>query len=130
MIYLDSSALVKLILIEPESSVLRRWLSDNVAQPIVSSMLHRTEVARAVWRYEPAALPQCYRLMRRVQRLGMPADLLDTAATLPPQVMRSSDAIHLATALSIKRDLTAFVAYDKRLLTAAHELGLPTACPA
>lgn len=129
MIYLDSSALVKLVLIEPESSPLRRWLADHGGQSMVSSTLHRAEVARAVWRYEPAALPQCYRLMRRVQRLGMPVDLLDTAATIPPQMLRSSDAIHLATAFSIKRDLTAFVAYDKRLLAAARELQLPTACP-
>ena len=129
MIYLDSSALVKLILIEPESSPLRRWLSDNGGQSMVSSTLHRAEVARAVWRYEPAALPQCYRIMRRVQRVGMTVDLLDTAATTPPQILRSSDAIHLATALTIKRDLMAFVAYDKRLLAAASDLGLPTACP-
>jgi predicted nucleic acid-binding protein len=129
LIYLDSSALVKLVLIEPESSPLRRWLSDNGGQPMVSSALHGAEVARAVWRYEPAALPQCYRVMRRVQRIGMSVDLLDTAATIPPQLLRSSDAIHLATALTIRRDLTAFVAYDKRLLAAAGEIGLPTACP-
>jgi uncharacterized protein len=129
LIYLDSSALVKLILVEPESSSLRQWLAGNSGQPMVSSTLHRAEVARAVWRYEPGALPQCYRLMRRIQRLGMSVDLLDTAATVPPQILRSSDAIHLATALTIKRDLTAFVAYDKRLLAAARELGLPTTCP-
>lgn len=130
MIYLDSSALVKLILVEAESSALREWLTENSEQPMVSSTLHRAEVARAVWRFEPAALPQCYRLMRRVQRIGMSADLLDTAATVPPQILRSGDAIHLATALSIKRHLMAFVAYDKQLLAAADGIGLPTACPA
>ena len=130
MIYLDSSALVKLILAEAESSALRQWLAENRSEPMVSSTLHRAEVARAVWRYEPAALGQCYRLMRRVQRIGMSADLLDTAATVPPQLLRSGDAIHLATALTIKRDLTAFVAYDKWLLAAADGLGLPAVCPA
>jgi predicted nucleic acid-binding protein len=130
LIYLDSSALVKLILAEAESSALRQWLAENSSEPMVSSTLHRAEVARAVWRYEPAALGQCYRLMRRVQRIGMSADLLDTAATVPPQLLRSGDAIHLATALTIKRDLTAFVAYDKRLLAAAGGLGLPAVCPA
>jgi predicted nucleic acid-binding protein len=130
LIYLDSSALVKLILAEAESPSLREWLAQNPDQPMVSSTLHRAEVARAIWRYEPAALPQCYRLMRRVQRLGMSKDLLDTAATVPPQMLRSGDAIHLATALTIKHHLKAFVAYDKRLLAAAQGLGLPTASPA
>ena len=130
MIYLDSSALVKLILVEAESAGLREWLAENSEQPMVSSTLHRAEVARAVWRYEPAALGQCYRLMRRVQQLGMSADILDTAGTIPPQILRSGDAIHLASALSIKHYLTAFVAYDKKLLTAADGLGLPTASPA
>jgi uncharacterized protein len=130
LIYLDSSALVKLILAETESSALREWLARNREQPMVSSTLHRTEVARAVWRYEPAALGQCYRLMRRVQRLEMSTDILDTAGTLPPQIIRSGDAIHLASALSVKHYLMAFVAYDKKLLTAADGIGLPTACPA
>jgi hypothetical protein len=53
LIYLDSSALVKLILVEPESSSLRQWLAGNSELPMVSSTLHRAEVARAVWRYEP-----------------------------------------------------------------------------
>jgi hypothetical protein len=97
---------------------------------MVSSTLHRAEVARAVWRYEPAALGQCYRLMRRVQQLDMSTDILDTAGTIPPQILRSGDAIHLATALSIKHYLMAFVAYDKRLLAAAGGIGLPTASPA
>lgn len=130
MIYLDSSALVKLILVEAESAGLREWLAENSEQPMVSSTLHRAEVARAVWRYEPAALGQCYRLMRRVQQLGMSADILDTAGTIPPQILRSGDAIHLASALSIKHYLTAFVAYDKKLLAAADGIGLPTASPA
>ena len=130
MIYLDSSALVKLILVEAESAGLREWLAENSEQPMVSSTLHRAEVARAVWRYEPAALGQCYRLMRRVQQLGMSADILDTAGTIPPQILRSGDAIHLASALSIKHYLTAFVAYDKQLLAAADGIGLPTASPA
>lgn len=130
MIYLDSSALVKLALAETESSALARWLAENADQPMVSSVLHRAEVARAIWRTEPAALPRCYMALRRVQRIGLTQDLLDTAATLPPQALRSSDAIHLASALALKRALSAFVAYDKRLLAAAREAGLPTTTPA
>jgi hypothetical protein len=69
-------------------------------------------------------------VLRRVQRMGVTQDLLDTASTMPPQALRCSEAIHLASALAIKPALIAFVAYDKRLLAAAREAGLPTATPA
>jgi hypothetical protein len=62
--------------------------------------------------------------------VSLSAEILDNAATLPPQRLSPTDAIHLASALAIKRDLSAFVAYDKRLLEAAREAGLPTASPA
>lgn len=130
MIYLDSSALVKLALAEAESGALARFLAENADQPVVSSILHRAEVARAIWRSEPAALPRCYQVLRRIQRIGLTQDLLDTASTLPPQLLRSSDSIHLASALALKRSVSAFVAYDKRLLKAATDAGLRVAAPA
>ena len=129
MIYLDSSALVKLALIEPESAALARWLAERSGQPLVSSALHRAEVPRAVWRAEPGALPRSYRLLKRIARVALTADVLDHSATLPPQALGPAHAIHLASALALKRDLTAFVAYDQRLLAAAADAGLPVASP-
>jgi predicted nucleic acid-binding protein len=130
MIYLDSSALVKLALTEPESAALIEYLSERADQAMVSSALHRTEVLRAIWQAEPGALPRGVRLVRRVGRVALSTEVLDNAATLPPQRLGSTDAIHLASALAIRRDLSAFVAYDKRLLDAAAEAGLPIASPA
>jgi uncharacterized protein len=130
MIYLDSSALVKLALTEPESAALTRFLVERSDQAIVSSALHRTEVLRAIWISEPGALTRGVRLVRRIGRVALSSDVLDNAATLPPQRLGPADAIHLASALAIRRDLSAFVAYDKRLLDAAAEAGLPTASPA
>ena len=129
MIYLDSSALVKLVLAEPESPTLVEWLAEQADLPLVSSVLHRTEVPRAVWRASPSALPRSYRQMRGVQMVALSTSVLDTAATLPPPGLPSVDAIHLASALALRGDLTAFVAYDSRLLAAAEDLGLPTASP-
>ena len=129
MIYLDSSALVKLALTEPESAARARWLAERPDQPLVSSALHRAEVPRAVWRAEPGALPRSYRLLKRIARVALTADVLDNSATLPPQALDAARAIHLASALALKRDLTAFVAYDQRLLAAAQEAGLPVAAP-
>jgi len=129
MIYLDSSALVKLALIEPESAALARWLAERADQPLVSSVLHRAEVPRAVWRAEPGALPRSYRVIKRIAKVALTADVLDTSATLPPQALSPGQAIHLASALVLKRDLSAFVAYDERLLAAAADAGLPVATP-
>jgi uncharacterized protein len=129
MIYLDSSALVKLALTEPESAALARWLAERADQPLVSSVLHRAEVPRAVWRAEPGALPRSYRVIKRIAKVALTADVLDTSATLPPQALSPGQAVHLASALVLKRDLSAFVAYDERLLAAAADAGLPVASP-
>ena len=129
MIYLDSSALVKLALTGPESAALALWLAARADQPLVSSALHRAEVPRAVWRAEPGALPRSYRVIRRIAKVALTADVLDNSATLPPQALSPAQAIHLASALVLKRDLAAFVAYDERLLAAAVDAGLPVASP-
>jgi uncharacterized protein len=130
VIYLDSSALVKLALSEPESAALARWLAERADQPLVSSTLHRSEVPRAVWIAEPGALPRSYRVIRRIARVALTQEVLDISATVPPKTLRFVHAIHLASALALKRDLVAFVAYDEHLLDAAKEAGLPVASPA
>ena len=130
MIYLDSSALVKLALSEPESQALIRWLGERSDQPLVSSVLHRAEVPRAVWRAEPGALPRSYRVIKYIWRVALTREVLDNSATLPPMALRAVPAIHLASALTLKRHLTAFVAYESDLLAAAKEAGLPVASPA
>jgi len=129
VIYLDSSALVKLAMTEPESAALVRWLAEHADQPLVSSALYRAEVPRTVWRAEPGALPRSYKLIKRIARIALSADVLDNSATLPPQKLSPAQAIHLASALAVKRDLTAFVAYDEDLLAAAKDAGLPVASP-
>jgi predicted nucleic acid-binding protein len=130
MIYLDSSALVKLALAEPESGALASYLAKRAGQSLVSSTLHRAEVLRAIWQAEPGALPRAQRIIRRISLVSLSHDLLDNAATLPPGGLVTTSAIHLASALAIKQDLTAFVCYDKQLLDAAQAAGLPVASPA
>jgi hypothetical protein len=120
---------VKLALAEPESAALARWLAERADQPLVSSTLHRAEVPRAVWSAEPGALPRSYRVLKRIAKVALTADVLDNSATLPPPGLTGAQAIHLASALAVKRDLTAFVAYDDRLLAAARDAGLPVAAP-
>ena len=129
MIYLHSSALVKLATTEPETAALASWLAERSDQPLVSSALHRAELPRAVWQVEPGALPRSYKVIKRIARVALSAAVLDDSATLPPQDLTPAQAIHLASALAVKRDLTAFVAYDESLLAAARNAGLPVASP-
>lgn len=130
MIYLDSSALVKLAVTEAESAALTEWLGESPNLVRVSSPIVRVEVPRAVWRADPGSLPQAYTAVRRIREVRMTADIINRAAGIRPNTLRSLDAIHLASALAVKQDLTAFVAYDKHLLAAARKAGLPTASPA
>jgi uncharacterized protein len=130
VIYLDSSALVKLALAEPESVALTGYLAKHQGQALVSSTLHRAEVLRAIWRSEPGALPRAQRIIRRVSLVSLSHELLDNAATQAPANLGTTAAIHLVSALTIKRDLTAFVCYDRELIEAAEVVGLPVVSPA
>ena len=129
MIYLDSSAVVKLALVEPESEALARFLAERQGQALISSTLHRAEVLRAIWRSEPGALPRAQRITRRIAVVSLTHEMLDNAATQAPASLGTAAAIHLISAITIKRDLTAFVCYDPPLLDAAESVGLPVASP-
>ncbi|WP_322748199.1 MULTISPECIES: type II toxin-antitoxin system VapC family toxin [unclassified Frankia] len=128
MIYLDSSAIVKLVRQESETDALRAWLAAN-PMPLTASALARTEATRALIRTEPAALPVLRAVFAVLHQKPITDAVLDAAATLPDAMLRSLDAIHLATAEELAPVLTWFVAYDKRLVQAARSRGLPVASP-
>jgi uncharacterized protein len=130
LIYLDSSALVKLAIAEPESPGLLSWLAAQPNLVRVASSVIRVEVPRAVWRAEPSALPESYLVLRRTTEIELTDEVLSKAASARPVTLGAIDAIHLASALVVRRELTSFVSYDRRLLTAAKEAGLPIASPA
>jgi hypothetical protein len=115
--YVDSSALVKLAIREPESAVLRRYLGRH--RPLVSSALARTEVARALLPLGPDAVRRGREVLARVDLLRVNDRVLDAAGLLPPADLRSLDAIHLASAEQLGSDLRGFVTYDARLAAAA-----------
>ena len=129
MIALDSSALVKLVVDEPESATLETWLSGRAPLSVTASDLVKVEVIRAVARADSAGVPRARTLLAGVDLVPVSRDLLETAADLGPPSLRSLDAIHLATALSLGSALDAFVVYDERLARAATEAGLPVVAP-
>jgi predicted nucleic acid-binding protein len=126
--YIDTSAAVKLLMTEPESPALRRWLRRRPAR--ASAALLRVELVRVVRRAGlPRLIPEARKLLAGVHLIRLDDALLDRAADLDPIELRSLDSIHLAAAVSLGDDLAAVVSYDERLLAAATSLGLPTATP-
>ncbi|MFI7668150.1 type II toxin-antitoxin system VapC family toxin [Nocardia sp. NPDC049526] len=129
MIYLDTSALVKLIHLESESAALASWLDDRPEEPWVASSLVEVELVHAVRVADPADLIHVPAVLARVDRLEMDGIVRANAAAVSPATVRSLDALHLATAQELATDLIAFVTYDKRLGAAAEAAGLTWVAP-
>ena len=128
MIYIDTSAVLKLVHPEAESGALRTWLARH-SDDLVSSALVRTEARRALLRNDPGALPELPAILAVIAQIPVSEAILDAAAMMPEPVLRSLDAIHLASAQSITA-VTAVLAYDKHLINAARNAGLTVASPA
>lgn len=129
MIYLDSSALLKLVHEEGESDALEQWLSVRGGAPVVSSELARLEVIRACRRVDAEALPEARALLAGIDLIPITGSIIDEAADMSGITLRSLDAIHLASAVSIGAALAFFVTYDSRLDAAASAVGLSTDQP-
>jgi predicted nucleic acid-binding protein len=130
MIYFDTSALVKLVFEEPESRALAQWLTIRGDVPKVSSDLSTVELLRTCRRFDEGAVEGASLLLGGMDFLPIDRAIVERAASIVPTELRSLDAIHLASALSVKTGLTAFVAYDARLTAAAADAGLDVASPA
>jgi predicted nucleic acid-binding protein len=125
--YVDSSALVKLAMSEPESAALRRYLGRR--RPLVCSSLARAEVARALISLGQDALRRGEEVLARIDLVRINDRVLRAAGAMLPAELRSLDAIHLATAQQFGGELRAVVTYDKRMATAATALGWRVAQP-
>ena len=129
MIYLDSSALLKLLFQEHESDSLQDWLAARPGVPTVSSELAKVEVLRATRRIDAAALPDARTMLRQLDLVPLAGAVVELASDLESPRLRSLDALHLASALTLGEEMAAFVAYDDRLLEAAVTAGLATHQP-
>ena len=151
ILYLDASALVKLVIDEPESGALRREIMGE--RLAATSTIAIVEMHRAVRMSNPSprALEDARRVLGEAWLVELDGELLEEAAPLPPPPrpppnplpqphphpppppppppprLRTLDAIHLATALRVRPD--ALLAYDRRLLGAAAAAGLSVASP-
>jgi predicted nucleic acid-binding protein len=127
--YLDSSAIVKFAVAEPESPALAAWRAERDADDVlITCELAVVEVLRAVRRVggdDRVALAH----LDSLEQLLMDRELMLAAATLGPPAVRTLDAIHLAAAIAAGDTLDGVVTYDTRMAEAARALGLVTVAP-
>lgn len=128
-VYLDASALVKLVLPEPESPALVEALAGE--PPLVTSIVGWIETHRAVRAATDEA--ELHRgvatLFEQVALIEVSQRVAYATLNLQPRTLRTLDAVHLATALTLGQELDAFVVYDHRLAEAARQAGLPVRTP-
>jgi hypothetical protein len=127
--YIDTSASLKLLFEESHSQALADFYDANAVSPWLSSALLRIEVGRAVMRAQPMLIGQARDLLTAFHYIEIDNDLVDAAASEPDPLLRSLDAIHLASARLAGTDLAAVVTYDIRLRAAAVRAGLPVLSP-
>ena len=129
LLYLDSSAIVKLIASEAQTQALFEYLGSS--GPAVTSTLARVEVMRAIQRVgdDSHAKAKAQVTFDRIAQIRIDESILLRASTLEPAALCTLDAIHLATALSLDDHLEALVAYDRRLAEAAELLGIAVVSP-
>jgi len=126
--YLDTSALVKLVVVEPASDALYEWLSADDRQPVASDLV-RTELLRAVRRASPDQMVRARDVLDAITLIRADTGTFERAALLDPAQLRSLDAVHLAAALELGDDLEAIVTYDDSLAEAATLNGARVVAP-
>jgi uncharacterized protein len=133
-LYTDSSALVKLIVEEPESAALRTYAAGR---ELLASELVLAEVPRAIQRLATTTRVPRRRFARGLERvlgaialLPLEREVLLRAGAFDAPFLRALDAIQLAAALSVADVLEGFVSYDERQIEAAQIAGLPVVSPA
>jgi uncharacterized protein len=133
LIYLDSCALVKLVVNEVESDALDTHLAQENLRgtPLISSEIIHAEVRRALIRIrvDQHTQTEADAMLDAYAKLPVPSALLVAAGRLPYQHLGTLDAIHLASAVSLGKALTQFITYDKQLGKVAAQAGLPVHAP-
>jgi predicted nucleic acid-binding protein len=127
--YIDTSAALKLLAEESHSQAFAKFYDENADASWVSSALLRIEVIRAVGRVMPAALPDARALLLAFSYVSIDDEVVDAAMNEPDRMLRSLDAIHLATARVLGPGLDGLATYDDRLAVAARDAGISVIDP-
>jgi predicted nucleic acid-binding protein len=127
--YIDTSAAFKLLAAEEHAEAFLAFYRDHRNDEWISSDLLRIEVTRTVTRHWRALIPDAQRLLDAFEYIQIDEEVVRTAMVEPDPLLRSLDAIHLATARLLGKELTALLTYDDRLAKAAADAGIPVHTP-
>jgi len=126
--YVDTAALVKMIIYEHETRALSDWLVQQ-DEPLVSCDLVRAEIVRATRRRHSDRVVRARQVLEALVLTRLTPAILDHAGRLDPIGLTTLDAVHLAAALDLGDDLSGLVTYADSLASAAAENGVPVIAP-
>lgn len=126
--YVDTSALVRMIIYEHETRALIDWLVQE-DEPLVSCDLVRAEIVRATRRRHSDRVVRARQVLEALVLTRLSPAVLDHAGRLDPIGLTTLDAVHLAAALDLGDDLSGLVTYDDRLAAAAEANGVAVVAP-
>ena len=129
VLYVDTSALLKRVVVEPESRSVALMLHERAEHGdlLGTSALAWIEVVRALRRSGLPTRSAAEQATSGIARLPLTEDILRAARSVGTDQLRTFDAIHLASALALRA--TVMVTYDRRLATAAQDAGMTVLAP-
>ena len=126
-VYLDTSAIVKLVLAESGTAELIDYLGSRPTR--VTSAISPVEVGRAVLRRFGGQVAIANSVFEDIVMMDLTTAITSRAASIEPAALRAMDAIHLVSAMELGGELAALITYDRRLADAARQANLPVASP-
>lgn len=124
--YIDSSAILKLLISEKESIALVAFLDA----PVKTSVISRVEVIRSLNRISPEKIAEGQAALSRFEMTPVSSPILMLAENFPVSItLKSLDAIHVATVIFLDKLVEGIITYDKAMIKNAKELGIKVVSP-
>lgn len=124
--YIDSSAILKLLISEKESIALVAFLDA----PVKTSIISRVEVIRSLNRISPEKIAEGQVALSRFEMTPVSSPILMLAENFPMSItLKSLDAIHVATVIFLDKLVEGIITYDKAMIKNAKELGIKVVSP-
>lgn len=124
--YIDSSAILKLLISEKESIALAAFLDA----PVKTSVISRVEVIRSLNRISPEKIAEGQAALSRFEMTPVSSPILMLAENFPVSItLKSLDAIHVATVIFLNKSVKGVITYDKQMIKNAKELGIKVVSP-
>jgi predicted nucleic acid-binding protein len=127
--YLDTSAIAKLVISEAESDALASWLDGRADDVLCTSVVGKVELLRAARRHGPAAVAATTTVIAEIALVPLDAPVLELAASIEPDGLRTLVALHVASAVSLGSGVAHVVTYDARMVQGVRAVGLSPASP-